>query len=208
MTGEAPAAYEFLEQALREQDVGDELAVWLETLAAETAATLGADDAALDHYRAAIALRVPPSIYLLTAYADGLLRAGRAADVVDLLESAPPADPILLRLALAQKRAGESSDGNVERLRYRLELALQGVESTHAREAAYFALNLLDRPELALERALANWQTQREPIDARLVLEAALAAGRAEDARPVVDWLAASNVRHAELDGLVARLAP
>jgi hypothetical protein len=182
--------------------------VWLETLAAETAETLGADDAALEHYRAALARRAPPSIYLLTAYADALLRAGRAGDVVDLLESAPPADPVLLRLALAQKRAGESSDAIIDRLRYRLELALQGVEAAHAREAAYFALNLLDLPELALERALANWQTQREPIDARLVLEAALGAGRADDARPVVDWLAESNVRHAELDRLVARLAP
>jgi hypothetical protein len=207
LTGEGAAALSFLERALEPGSVDDDLAVWLETLAAETAEALGDDDAALAHYRAAVARGVP-SIYLQTAYADCLLRAGRADAAVALLENAPPADPILLRLAFAQKRLGRSAAGTVERLSYRLELSLQGVEIAHAREAAYFALNLLEQPELALERSLANWQTQREPIDARLVLEAALAARRPAAARPVVEWLAANRVQHAELERLRARLAP
>ncbi|HVS23957.1 MAG TPA: hypothetical protein VMU03_09570, partial [Gammaproteobacteria bacterium] len=94
----------------------------------------------------------------------------------------------------------------VETLRYRLALSLDGREITHAREAAYFALYVLDLPKLALERALANWGVQREPIDARLVLEAALAAHRAADARPVLDWLASSGCEHVDLAQLERRL--
>jgi hypothetical protein len=77
---------------------------------------------------------------------------------------------------------------------------------THAREAAYFALYVLDKPDLAVKRALANWNVQREPIDARLVLEAALAAHRTADAQAVLDWLESSGCEHADLKQLERRL--
>ena len=125
-----------------------------------------------------------------------------------LLAVAPPADPILLRLAVAEKMLGEQGDARLEQLGFRLQLALEGREAAHAREATYFALYLLEQPELALARALDNWAVQREPIDARLVLESALASGRPEAARPVVDWLAANGVEHADLKALIARFAP
>lgn len=208
VTGEADAAYAFLERAVAEGDVGAELGVWLDTLAAAAAEALGDEPAALAHYRAALARGGAPGIYLLTAYADCLLRTERADAVVALLENAPPADPVLLRLALARQRLGRPDDATVERLRYRLGLSLDGVESTHAREAAYLALYLLDEPALALERGLQNWSMQREPIDARLVLDAARAAGKPGAAQPVLEWLAANRVRHAELARLGARVVP
>ena len=83
---------------------------------------------------------------------------------------------------------------------------LTGDDDTHAREAAYLALYLLDEPRRALDIALANWAVQREPIDARLVLEAALAARAPAAAQPVVDWLQANSVQHVELERLRARL--
>ena len=105
-----------------------------------------------------------------------------------------------LRIAFAEKQLGRADAARVDSLSYRLQLALDGLDTTHAREAAYFALYVLDRPELALERALANWNVQREPIDARLVLESALAAHRAADARPVA--------RLARVERLRARRSP
>ena len=130
--------------------------------------------------RRSLPARRSRSIYLLTAYADFLLRRGRPAAVIELLESAPAADPLLLRLALAEARTDRRAAARVATLRYRLELALRGDDRAHAREAAFFALYLDDDATHALSLALDNWTVQREEIDARLVLEAAAAAEIAE----------------------------
>jgi hypothetical protein len=175
-TGDAEAAYRLLAaNAERQESLDLGLAVWLNTLAAEAAEALGRDDDAARHYAAALAAsRDRPSIYLLTAQADFLLRRDDPVTVVELLENAPPADSILLRLAVAERRMGRDSSPRVEILRYRLELALAGADVAHAREAAFFALYLENDAERALPLALANWAVQREPIDARLVREAQL----------------------------------
>ncbi len=47
-------------------------------------------------------------------------------------------------------------------------------------------------PEAALTAATENWEDQKEPSDARILIEAALGARNYEAARPVVDWI--SNV--------------
>ena len=211
MTGEAGSAYQYFTHALAEPGaLPPELRAWIETLAAETAEALGAWRNAEAHYRAALAAATGeggrPSVYLLAAYADFLLRERRAADVLALLVDAPPADALALRIAVAEKQLGRLDTARVDSLSYRLQLALEGLDMTHAREAAYFALYVLDKPDLAVKRALANWNVQREPIDARLVLEAALAAHRTADAQAVLDWLESSGCEHADLKQLERRL--
>jgi hypothetical protein len=212
MTGQAEKAYDFLTTALTQPaaEIDATVASWLALLAAETAAALALDEDADAHYRSALALveraGARPSVYLLTAYADFLLSHDQPAAVLDLLANAPPADPILLRLTRAKRRRGDWIDAELETLRYRLQFSLTGDDDTHAREAAYLALYLLDEPRRALDIALANWAVQREPIDARLVLEAALAARAPAAAQPVVDWLQANSVQHVELERLRARL--
>jgi len=213
MTGEAGSAYQYFTHALAEPGaLPPELRAWIETLAAETAEALGAWRNAEAHYRAALAATSAagegerPSVYLLAAYADFLLRGQRPAEALALLADAPPADPLTLRIAVAEKQLGRLETARVDSLSYRLQLALDGLDTTHAREAAYFALYVLDKPELALDRALANWNVQHEAIDARLVLEAALAAHRTTDARPVLDWLESSGCEHADLQLLQRRL--
>jgi Tfp pilus assembly protein PilF len=199
-TGEAAAAYRFLTETLaRPQTLDAETSAWLATLAAETAEGLDLHEDAERHFRAALAASEPqPSIYLLTAYADFLLRRGRPAAVIELLDEAPPADSLWLRLALAEARTGRRAAERLVALRYRLELALRGDERAHAREAAYFALYLdYDAPR-ALVLALDNWTVQREPIDARLVLEAAAAAGSPSAAQLVRDWLLSHGVAAGE----------
>ena len=207
VTGEADRAYEFLARQL--VDAGDlppGIAAWLATLAAENADALGRANEAEMNYRTAIRVEAHPSVYLLVSYADFLLRAERPGEVVKLLADVPPADPLLLRLAIAEKRLGRDVAKRLDVLGYRFELALDGLDTTHAREAACFALYLAEKPDKALESALTNWNVQHEPIDARLVLEAALAAGRAEAARPVLDWLDANRVEHAALRVLAQKV--
>ena len=201
MTGQAAAAYRFLTETLaRPRALDAESTAWLATLAAETAEGLGFHEDAERHFRRALAASErEPSIYLLTAYADFLLRRERPAAVIELLDGAPPADPLLLRFALAEKRAGRSAVERVATLRYRLELSLRGDDRAHAREAAFFALYLDDDAPRALRLALDNWTVQREPIDARLVLEAAAAAKMPSAGQPVRDWLTSQGAA-----GLVA----
>ncbi|HEX6721065.1 MAG TPA: hypothetical protein VF107_05820, partial [Burkholderiaceae bacterium] len=57
-----------------------------------------------------------------------------------------------------------------------------------------------------LQLALANYSQQKEVADARIVLEAALAARQRAAAEPVLQWMAASGVESPALHALAARL--
>ena len=50
-------------------------------------------------------------------------------------------------------------------------------------------LQLQHDPQVALDAGLRNWQVQRAPWDARVVLEAALAAKQPQAAAPVLEFL-------------------
>jgi hypothetical protein len=68
-------------------------------------------------------------------------------------------------------------------------------------------MELQQRPDEALALALANFAVQREPADVRLVLAAALAAGRPDAAAPVLAWLERSGLEDVATDRLVRQLA-
>jgi len=58
----------------------------------------------------------------------------------------------------------------------------------------------------ALTLAWENWQVQREPDDARVLLEAALAAHDASRAAPVLLWLEQTGMEWRRLRELAAAL--
>ena len=146
--------------------------------------------------------------YLLGAYADFLLDQDRPGEVLELLEDESRIDPLLLRLALAERRLGAGAlDEHLALLQDRFDAARRRGDSVHLREEARFTLHLLDRPGEALELARRNWATQREPADARVLLEAALAASKPAAAQPVLDWLERTGLEHVGIEALVDRLA-
>jgi len=61
-------------------------------------------------------------------------------------------------------------------LKARFDAARLRGDSVHRREEARLALRLLKQPPRALQLARANWRVQKEPADARILLEAARAA--------------------------------
>ena len=61
-------------------------------------------------------------------------------------------------------------------LQDRFDAARRRGDSVHLREEARFSLELLRRPGGGARARAPNWATQREPADARILLEAALAA--------------------------------
>jgi hypothetical protein len=75
----------------------------------------------------------------------------------------------------------------------------------HLREESRFTLALLHEPRKALALAQANWQVQKEPWDARLLLESALAAGSRDAAKSVIEWLRANRVEDHRLRQLAAQ---
>jgi Tfp pilus assembly protein PilF len=162
---------------------------WVQGLLAESAERLGDWPQAESHYRNALKL-LPRDNFLLVAYADFLLDRDRPREVLPLLAEHTQSDTAFLRIALAQQAL--QSD-QLQRYTWimaaRFEaLRLRGSEY-FGREEARFALQLQHDPQTALDLALRNWQLQRAPWDARVVLEAALAAKQPRAAVPVLEFL-------------------
>lgn len=183
----------------------DELRVWALTLLAESAARRGAAGTAERHYLLALAL-APRDSYLLGAYADFLLDAGRPAEVLTLLRDRQRIDALLLRYALALRAAGgqrAALAAAVAELQARFDAAAQRGDSVHRREEARFLLHLRGDPAAALALARQNWLVQKELADLRILLEAARLAGDERTLRGARDWIK----RNGTQDVMLARLA-
>ena len=76
----------------------------------------------------------------------------------------------------------------------------------HYRERAYAALFLDEAPDRAVWLAAQNWRELKEPLDARLLLTSAGAAGETATAAPVLDWIQRFDVQDARLRALAAAL--
>jgi hypothetical protein len=207
LSGRAAAGYDDLRQTLDGAPAAEsgEIRLWALTVLGEAATRLGNFAAAEEHLKAALGLGIR-DVYLLGAYADFLLDRGRPQEVRSLLEKEVRVDPLLLRLALAEQDLGTPglADHIADLAERFAEARLRG-DTVHQREEARFTLYLLKQPRDALRLAEANWAVQREPSDARLLLEAALAAGQPAAARPVLDWLLASRLEDRRLSKLAAQ---
>ena len=204
VTGQARAGYQLLKRALSDAgNVPDSELQATYTQLAEIAQRLGDNVQAERHYQQALALRKHDA-YVTTAYADFLLDQGKPAQVLQLLRGGTASDAVLLRITLAKQALLDPSlNADITALQSRFEASRLRGDTVHRREQARFALHLLKQPQQALRLAQANWQTQREPADARILLEAALAANNAAAAKPVLAWLQQSRLE----DGTITQLA-
>jgi Tfp pilus assembly protein PilF len=207
LTGRADTGYGLLERGLAAwTNAPSQLRLWALTNLGEIAQRTGDSGAAERHYREALGLG--RDAYARGAYADLLLDAGRASEVRELLADDTRIDAQLLRLAIAEARLGKSSaKDHVAALTARFAASRLRGSVIHRREEARFTLEILDHPAEALALAQANWQVQREPWDARLVLAAALAADRPGQAQPVVDWVRRTGLEDPQIEQLVERAA-
>ena len=206
-TGSTREAYARLSQALADQpEASPQLKLWTLTRLAEMAWRVGDFSAAEKHFRDALALGVDDN-FLLAAYADFLLERGRPKEVVALLRNWVRADTLLLRLAIAEKALGmKEAESHVQALGERFAAAALRGERLHLAEEARYTLELKGDASAALALAAENWRTQREPRDALIVLQAAVAARDPKPAAPVVAWLEASRFESPPLHALAARL--
>jgi Tfp pilus assembly protein PilF len=208
MSGHSEASYERLRETLaRQRAASPGVRQWVLTSLAEMAERQGKSRLAEAHFKEALATHEPDA-YLKGAYADFLLDEERHTEVAALLRNELRADTLLLRLTLAEQKLGLArASEHVEALKARFTASRMRGDSLHRREEARFALHVLRAPNEALRLALENWSVHREPWDARIFLEAALAAGNPGAARPVLDWLRANRVQDVRLAALAQQAA-
>ena len=207
-TGRAgPAAAALREALQRETDAAAPERLWSLTRLAEIEERRGDFLAAEAAFRQALKLGVE-DVYLQAAYADFLLDRGRPAEVLALLKDKGRADVLLLRQAIAAKAAGDPVAPALAReLAARFDAARLRGDTSHRKEEARFLLAVQGQPAQALALARENYAQQREPADARLLLEAAVAARQPAAAAPVLKWMAESGIESVALKALAAQLA-
>ena len=206
-TGRVRAAYDDLKNELDQRpDAAAEIRLWALTRLAEFAVRLGEPARAERHFREALALGLRDD-FLVAAYADFLLEQGRPQEVGALIRKWGQSDNLLLRVALAAKAQNlPEAQRHAQALGERFAAAGLRGERLHLAEEARYLLELKGDPKAALAAATENWKSQREPRDAAVLLEAALAAGDRKAAAPVLRWLEESGLEDARLRRIAARL--
>jgi tetratricopeptide (TPR) repeat protein len=201
-TGESAKSQIVLRELLDHPRLSASERVWISVMLGEIAARTG-DAQTADRSFSEILKTGVKNQYLLGTYADFLLDRGRHRDVVNLLQHETRADGLLLRLAIAEQALNLASfRDHVATLISRFAASRDRGTNVHVREEARFTLVLLGNPRQALPLAQMNWKVQREPADARILLESALAAGNRDAAKPVLDWLSINHVEDRRLQHL------
>lgn len=191
LTGELTRSYQAL-RALYQDDprLPAALRVWILDGLADMAERAG-DRAAAESCLSTALRVVPRDPYTKSAYADLLLRQGRYAEVVQLLQADQSQDNLLLRLSIAgaRLRLGEQAEEWADIYQARYEAARRDGDFTHLREQARFLLEVRHDAAEALELAERNWSVQHEPEDIRILAASAIAAHNAAAAARALAWI-------------------
>lgn len=206
-TGQLGTAYKTLQLALAGAN-DDDQRLWLHTRLGEVAGWQGQTTLAEQHFRQALALGVDDG-YLLAAWTDFLLDVGRPEQVIQQLAKWESNDGLLLRLAEAETLLKlPAAAAHTQTLADRFAAAKLRGDTTHQAEEARFYLRLRKDVKEALRLATENYAVQKEPRDARIVLESALADRNPTAAAAVLEWLRTSGFEGAVVRALAQQLQP
>ena len=203
LSGQALSAYRQLSAAVTYAHAEAAEKTWVYNLLAELAERLNLDEEADTWYQKALAQNYR-SVYLLASYADYLLDQHRHHEVLDLLDGETQADTLLLRLTLAEQQIkSKQFDGHASLIKAKIAAAKARGDTVHQGDEARFSLQVLKDAKTSLTLAIDNWAVQKEPRDARILLEAALAAKQPEAARPVIQFMEKTHLEDARLGSLL-----
>ena len=199
LNGHLQSAYAQI-AALPQQALPPEARAWRYSELGEMAERLG-DDSAAEHWLREGLQLAPEDFYMRTACADVLLRHGRAAETVTLLSGYESMEPMLLRLAIAERMLKDPAASRaMAQLAGAFDIEQQRGDAVHRREQARYLLDVDPHPAQALAAAQQNWQVQREPDDVLVLLRAAQAAHRPEAAAPAIEFLKLHDLEDARLN--------
>lgn len=204
VTGRAKEAVALLES----QQPSPEERAWVLSVRGELERWTGDDVRAEQSLSQALAID-PTDTYSRLLLAQLLLDGGQPARAARLFEGRPVNDGELLMwvMALQATNAPEYEKYRAE-LDERVAANRQRGETLHQREESRYALSLEGDVPRALELATKNWAVQKEPADARVLLEAAVAAKDPKAAAPVLQWLAQTNFDEPKLRALAKQVTP
>jgi hypothetical protein len=204
LAGRAPESFDLLARYFKDEaGASEEQRQWSSTVLAEVAARLDKSAQAEAYFKDALSLP-NPSAYLLATFADFLLDEGRPEEAAALLADKTRIDALLLRLALARRRSNaEDLSVLTAQIQERFAVSRMRGENFHLGDEARFTLYLLKRPHEALSLAKNNWAMQRTPQDARILLEASIAADDTEAVNPAVEFLSLAGMSRARLLALI-----
>lgn len=196
-TGHADTAYQSLQRALEGQPrTGPVARAWVEGTLGDLAAQLGLP-AAEQHWRKTLQLD-PTDLYSRAAYVDWLIQRQRYSEALALTKGYEKVDPLAVARTIALTAAGlPEARAMTDRMNERFREARWRGNLLHKRDYARYLLDIAGDPEEALVWARKNWVTQREPLDTRLLLRAALAAGDQDTLQATRDWLAGHHQQDA-----------
>ena len=204
VSGHLRAAYTQL-TGLPEAPLAVEARAWRFSELGELAASLGDTAAAANWFTAALRL-VPADLYTRAAYADLLLSEGRPRDTLELLKGYDSMEPMLLRIAIAQRSLKDPQfDATRELLASAFSVEEQRGEAVHRREQARFLLDVEADSAAALRAAQENWRVQREPADILILLRAAQASRQPRAAMPAMQFIQEHRTEDVRFDPYLGR---
>lgn len=174
------------------------------SVASDLVERLGDDDIAEAFYKEMLSLD-SASVYARAAYADFLISQDRRDEAQEVIGDAPHTEALLLLRTLAANTDEDSlAKSAAQELSIRMAVDRAEQDFSHAREYARFALDHLNDADLAFEMAQENWRVQKEPIDARILVRSARAAGSPEIVEEIRDWTAKTGLQDKTLQALLA----
>lgn len=175
----------------------------VELTLADISTRLGDIEAARQHYDRALS-GADADAYTLLTFADFLLDQGEYRQVTALFARYPDYADLLLRAALAARAVNAVNAGQLaQRLREQYAAHQRRGDFVPSRDYARFLLDIEGKASAALDAALFNWRSQREPADALIVVRAAIAAGRPAAAEPVVAFVREHGLEDVRLSRLL-----
>jgi tetratricopeptide (TPR) repeat protein len=202
LNGQAAKAFQTLEQVVRDNPkASDSEKSWAQGTLIETAVRLQKPE--VDAMFQTALRQNPEDTYLTAEYSDYLLEKNQAARALPYLQNTR-ADAVLLRRVLVEKALGSNTYPMYrDQMRSRIAASHARGDTVHRREEAIFALHAISKPIEALALAKANWQVQHEPLDAKILLETAIATREYAAAKPVLEWFETTKLEDARIAKLV-----
>jgi tetratricopeptide (TPR) repeat protein len=210
LTGSAKKAYRMQQKLLMNiSNKQTEERLWIIGLMAETAMRRGNDQQAEKHFQQGMKIK-PNDIYILRTYSDFLLDKQRYKDVIPLLAPFLDNDQLLLRFVIANKRSKNKITQWLTVLKQRFANTLLKNNHIHGRDEALFLLEFnddkTDNKKRALQLAEKNWDVQKEPDDALILLRAAIANQQTEKAQIIFDWIEKNKLQDQRIEKLRSSL--
>lgn len=209
LTGKANWSADKLQAMLRntETPLSEDLKKWASIVLAEILSSMGENEKALTHLQREVKANSRTDIYTKAVLMDLLLLEKKYQEAHDVVSELKLPDAILLRKAIAAKKMNHPDAKKLTAIiRSRFMDTKKAGRPQHLREEALYELHLNDNPDQALALSINNWKKQRELLDTRIVLEAALTAGKNAEASPVINWIEKQGTEDVYIRKLIREL--